>query len=529
MTAAACRFPAEPFLVHQLLEQAALQEPGREAVVLGEASLTYAELLERSRALARVLREAGLRRGGMAGILLRKSLSSIVGVYGILMAGAAYVPVDPMLPDSRVKHILDNCGILHLVASEECLSRRRGVLKDRTGLLTVLLEDGQPPTAPPLAGEWVPECFPDTYPAYVLHTSGSTGLPKGVVITHLNSLTFVKSAARYFGISAEDRLACHAPLHFDLSVFDIFVAAAAGATLVLVPEGDSLFPVQLGEFIRERRITVWNSVSSALSQLADRGLQGDDPVPKLRLVIFSGEVLPRKFLEKLKVLMPAATFCNIYGQTEANSSTCYRVGGLPEDPMWKIPVGRALPNFEVFLMGDDGKEVTRPVAEGEIYVNAGTVAMGYINMPGLTAERFVTDPRFPSTPRTVYRTGDVGHYDEEGNLVFLHRKDSMVKVRGHRVELGEVERTVLSHESVELAVVTAVPDEIASNRIAVFVSWRGGARGDVRNVKSFCERNLPRYMLPSAIWTVEEWPLTPNDKIDRRALQALAKRNFDAA
>jgi len=336
----------------------------------------------------------------------------------------------------------------------------------------------------------------------------------------------VKTAAEYFNVSSADRLACHAPLHFDLSVFDIFVSAAAGATLVLIPESTSLFPVKVAEFIKANRITVWNSVSSALSLLADRGFREDSLAPDMRLVIFSGEVLPQKYLKKLKAHMAEATFCNIYGQTEANSSTCYLVNQISEDPKWKIPVGTAMPNFEVFLIGDDGVEVTQPNQEGEIFVNSNTVAYGYINMPELTKERFVPDPRFPSTPRTVYRTGDIGSYDVDGNLIFLYRKDSMIKVRGHRVEIGEIERMLSSHDTVDLAVVTCVPDETMTNRIAAYVSWRSGIEGDVKLIKSFCEHHLPRYMVPEAIWSVEKWPLTANDKIDRQALLNMAKEKL---
>ncbi len=533
-----------PFLIHQLLENTAGRAPHKHAVILGEDSLTYLELVERSRALAHYLKDSGVHHGDMVGIMLRKSLASIVSLYGILMSGAAYVPIDPQLPGNRIKYILDNCKIRQLVTSGDYAERHQSVLDESPSLEELIITDNEP-TALKSNAERISftdwnvatrfsagirlETFPDTYPAYVLHTSGSTGQPKGVVISHLNSLTFVKTAAEFFNISSADRLACHAPFHFDLSVFDIFVSAAAGATLVLIPESTSLFPVKLAEFIKVNRITVWNSVSSALSLLADRGFRQDSLAPDMRLVIFSGEVLPQKYLKILKARMPQASFCNIYGQTEANSSTCYLVREIPDDPKWKIPVGTAMPNFEVFLVGDDGAEVTQPNQEGEIFVNSNTVAYGYINMPELTKERFVPDPRSVSTSRTVYRTGDIGTYDINGNLIFLYRKDSMIKVRGHRVEIGEIERMLSSHDSVDLAVVTSVPDETMTNRIAAYVSWRSGKTGDVKLIRSFCENQLPRYMVPEAIWSVEKWPLTANDKIDRQALRSMAKERLSVS
>jgi len=529
------------FLIQQILENTTTRYPHKQAVIFGDDSLTYLELVEGSRSLAHALKESGIRRGDMVGIMLRKSLSSIISLYGILMSGAAYVPIDPLLPGNRIKYIIDNCGIRRLITSAEYVDRHMAILDENPNLEKVIITDKEPAAIRSktktihlmdwkavmgFSAELQEERFPDTYPAYVLHTSGSTGHPKGVVISHLNSLTFVKTAVEHFNISGTDRLACHAPLHFDLSVFDIFVSAAAGATLVLVPESTSLFPVKLAEFIKNNRITVWNSVSSALSLLADRGFPEGSLIPDMRLVIFSGEVLPQKYLKKLKSHMTEATFCNIYGQTEANSSTCYVIKEIPDDPKWKIPVGKALPNFEVLLIGEDGVEVKQPGQEGEIFVNSNTVAQGYINMPELSRERFVPDPRFPSTPRTVYKTGDIGYYDTDGNLVFLYRKDNMIKVRGHRVELGEIERTLSSHDSVDLAVVTCVPDDKTTNRIAAFVSWRRGVNGNVRLIKSFCEHHLPRYMMPEAIWPVEKWPLTANDKIDRKLLQDQAKEKL---
>ena len=531
----------DSFLLHQILENTATRSPDKQAVIFGEESLTYSELVARSRSLALALKGSGIHRGNVVGIMLRKSIASIISLYGIMMSGAAYVPIDPMLPSSRIKFIIGNCGIRQLITSAEYVGRHLPILDENSILERLIITDKEPKalelkdktirvsdweTVMGFSAEFPVETFPDTYPAYILHTSGSTGQPKGVVISHLNSLTFIKTAAEFFNISGTDRLACHAPLHFDLSVFDIFVSAIASATLVLIPESTSLFPVKLAEFIKANRITVWNSVSSVLSQLADRGFQEKSLIPDMRLVIFSGEVLPQKYLKKLKTHMAEATFCNIYGQTEANSSTCHVVKEIPEDQKWKIPVGKALPNFEVFLIGEDGVMVTQPGQEGEIFVNSNTVAQGYINMPELTRERFVPDPRFLSTPRTVYKTGDIGYYDTEENLVFLYRRDNMIKVRGHRVELGEIERTLSSHDSVDLAVVTYVPDETMTNRIAAFVSWRSGVNGDVKLIKSFCEHHLPRYMLPEAIWPVEKWPLTANDKIDRKLLQNLALKNL---
>jgi amino acid adenylation domain-containing protein len=523
-----------PYLLHHLLVEAAKMHPDREAVRCGNESLSYSQLYEKSLLMAETICAQGNGRGDKVGLMINKSTDCIVALYGILISGAAYVPIDPHLPVARIQYILDNCAIKILVISKETGRKLLSKLEGNSRLQTVIHSGAADSTMENLpAGlnliKWpesrrlrIPdlgqEDLPDAYPAYILHTSGSTGSPKGVIISHLNSLTFIKSALEYFGISHGDRLACHAPLHFDLSVFDIFVAAAAGATLVLVPESVTLFPVKLVDFIKSEEITVWNSVSSVLTVIADQLERLETDLPHLRLVIFSGEVMPQKYLLSLRSRMQNASLYNIYGQTEANSSTGYLIEKIPDDPQWKIPVGKALPNFEVFLLNADDDEILDPHIQGEIHVKSSTVACGYLNMPELTGERFIPDPRHPQPASTVYRTGDMGFYDQMGDLVFVGRLDSMVKVRGHRVELDEIERTVSSHESVKLAVVVAVPDEKWTNRIVSFLSWKDHGEEARTELKAHCERNLPRYMVPEYFLTVESWPLTPNDKVDRKAL-----------
>ncbi len=528
-----------PYLLHHLLADAARTYPDREAVRSGNESLSYSKLYEKSLSMAEMICALDNGRGDKVGLMINKSTDCIAAIYGILLMGAAYVPIDQHLPIGRIQYILDNCAIKILVTSTETGRKLLPKLEGSTGLKTVIHSGTADITMENLpegldAVKW-PESessgftglelkdFSDTYPAYILHTSGSTGSPKGVVISHLNSMTFINSALEYFGICPDDRLACHAPLHFDLSVFDIFVAAAAGATLVLVPESVALFPVKLVDFIRSEGITVWNSVSSVLTVIADQLERLETDLTDLRHVIFSGEVMPQKYLKILRSRIKNASFHNIYGQTEANSSTGYLIGEISDDPKWKIPVGKALPNFEVFLLNAANEEILEPHVEGEIHVKSSTVACGYLNMPDLTKERFIPDPRHPQPASIVYRTGDMGFYDQAGDLVFVGRIDSMVKVRGHRVELEEIERTVSSHESVKLAVVVAVPDEKWTNRIVSFVSWKDHQGEDNSNLKAYCERNLPRYMVPEAFLVAENWPLTPNDKVDRKALLERAK------
>jgi amino acid adenylation domain-containing protein len=362
----------------------------------------------------------------------------------------------------------------------------------------------------------------DTTPAYILHTSGSTGMPKGVGLSHLNSLTFVNAAAEYFRVEKEDRLGCHAPLQFDLTVFDIFVAVSRGAAIVLVPEGLSVFPMKLAQFVDESGITVWNSVASVLSMLAERGKIDRFGFDSMRAVIFSGDVLPVKYLRKLAQSFRRASFYNVYGQTEANSSTCYRVDEIPDDEGWKIPIGKALPNFEVFALGDDGRTVESPGEIGELYVRSSSVAAGYWRDEAKTSEAFVTDPGSELCNRKAYRTGDLVTLDGEGNYLFLGRKDQQVKSRGYRIQLSEIETVLNNHPSVKEAVVVAVPDELLGNRIVSHVSAADGAKTDERELLGYCGKILPMYMLPEKITFHEKLPRTPTGKIDRKLLRDTA-------
>ncbi|MBU5614218.1 amino acid adenylation domain-containing protein [Geomonas azotofigens] len=517
------------YLLQQLLTQSAAAFPHKRAVLCKERGLSYRELEETSNRLAALLAAHGVRRGDRVGILLNKSIEGIVALFGILKAGGVYVPLDPASPASRLRSIINHCGIRLAIASgpqlERLLAEGGDALPLKKAVVTLagdaifgveqipwhdLERHGCAPPAPEVCG---------ASPAYILHTSGSTGSPKGVVISHLNALTFVEMASEFFAIAAADRLANHAPLHFDLSIFDIFCAIRGGATLVLVPEALSAFPVRLAEFLEREEITVWNSVASVLTKLADQGALDRLTLPKLRLVHFSGDIMPVKFLRVLKRFMPAAAFYNIYGQTEANSSLFFRVPEQLPREAWKIPIGSPFPNFEVFAVDEAGEVVTEPGREGELHVLGATVALGYWNDPVRTAAHFSPDPRNPASHARVYRTGDLVRLDAEGNFVFAGRKDHMVKSKGFRVELDEIEIVLNSHPGIRQAAVIAIPDELTGSRIVAYVSHAEGAALETADLIGLCGAHLPKYMIPERIICRPTLPVTSNSKIDRKALE----------
>jgi amino acid adenylation domain-containing protein len=526
------------YLLHHLLTESASRFPENVAFVHEQTAIGYADLEHQSSRLAGALAELGVRPGDRIALLFDKSVEAIVAIFGVLKAGAAYVPIDAGAPACRAHQIIRSCGVTHLVgavsAAKAVLSAEEPDSPLRHALLAEGSTDGlEAPGTITLTSftqalaaqspEHPGARVTDGYPAYVLHTSGSTGVPRGVVINHVNALTFVDMARAFFDVGPADRLCSHAPLHFDLSVFDLFVAVKAGAAAVSFPKQLSIFPKKLAQSIEDQKVTIWNSVSSVLSMIAERGMMDRFAYEALRLCIFSGDVMPPKYLRELKRRLPRSRFFNVYGQTEANSSTYYEVTAIPDEDRWKIPIGRPFPNFDVFALGADGRPIEKAGQEGELYVRAGSVAMGYWGKPDQTAEKFVKDPLVPISSQNVYRTGDVVTLDDAGDFVFVGRTDHMIKRHGNRVELGEIELTLASLPGVKQAVVVTLPDPILGNRLIAYVAGDDLTKGAV---VAHCRASIPSYMIPDEVEIREVLPGTSTGKVDRTALRAEARARF---
>jgi len=523
------------FLLHQLLSESASRYPHREAIVFRDCTISYAELEWETNKVAHKLLSSGLEKGARVGIYMNRGTDSIVAALGILKAGAAYVPVDPASPTRRVSYIIEKCGIKTLLTLQDKLAQIEKAFPGDSPLERILLMDGIDASPAVLGssqlidGRSVPDDMGERAPvvnvvdsdvAYILFTSGSTGNPKGVMLSHLNSLTFINAACGFFGIEKEDRLSNIAPLHFDMSVFDIFVAFKSGACVVVIPETTAIFPVKLAEYISEKKITVWNSVPSALSLLATyKNLNARD-LSGLRLILFAGELFPLKYLRILQETLPGARFCNMYGQTEANSSTYYWVDRLPSDGAGVLPIGKALPNFEVFALDENGNRIHNPDQEGELYVRASTVALGYWGEPERTKNSFVSNPLRPDLGEKVYKTGDLVRLDSEGNYVFLGRKDHMIKSRGYRIEIGEIETVLCNHPQIKNDVVVPIPDELIGNRLSVVIVPFAPEKITKDDVLKYCYVQLPKYMIPEIIEFRASLPTTSSGKVDRKKLSA---------
>ncbi|MGH3647265.1 MAG: amino acid adenylation domain-containing protein [Micromonosporaceae bacterium] len=468
-----------------------------DAVEDADQQLSYRELDQRSGTLAAQLQQLGAAPGERVAIQLGPGADTVVAVWAVLKAGAAYVPLDPASPGPRLEAILGRTKPCAIVTDG-------AIAPDGVAAIDVRQARREPLTPRPVTVR--PED-----PAYVLHTSGSTGVPKGVVLTHRNATAFVDWAADTFRLTADDRVAGHAPTHFDLSTFDLFATAKAAATLLPVPGAARVLPGELAAFLRRANATVLYCVPSALTMLSRSAPAAS--LATLRTILFAGEVCPLPTLERMLALAPAARYANLYGPTETNVCTYHEVSA---DDLSRpaLPIGRAITDEITLTVMAAPEREAEPGEPGELHVSGPTVALGYWDDPALTAERFTS--RRAASGR-AYRTGDIVVRDADGLLHFRGRRDRQVKTRGHRVELDEVEGVLRGHPAVGEAAVLAVPDETITNRLlAAVVTSRPTTPAQLRRV---CAAALPSYALPT-IHVVRELPRTTSGKVDRDALAA---------
>jgi amino acid adenylation domain-containing protein len=519
------------YLLQQLLTDSVHRHPDKPAVRARGRSLTYSELDLRSSQLAHLLRERGIAPGDRVGLFFPKAIESVVAMLGVLKAGAVYVPLDPHAPARRITAIAEDCGVRAVITTAERLATL-----GRRELACAVLVSGEPrATADTAAIPQIPwsalEAFPAAAPpestiesdlAYILYTSGSTGTPKGVMLTHRNALTFVDWCAATFRIGPDDRLSNHAPLHFDLSVFDVYNTLAAGATVSLIHEEITVFPQRLAALMEDHGITVWYSVPSALVYLLLHGDLAARDLDRLRLVLFAGEVFPMKYLRQLADLLPRAELYNLYGPTETNVCTYHRVDRFRLAGQERLPIGRACANTETIVLDESGSPVPAG-GTGELYVRGPSVTPGYWGDADKSRRALVDDPRLARRAEKLYRTGDLVTLDTSGEYLFLGRRDSQVKSRGYRIELGDIEAALYAHPAVVEAAVVAVPDEDIGSRLRAYVALRAGESVSPAALQAHCAARVPRYMVPEQIEVRGELPRTSTGKTDRTRLAADAR------
>ena len=516
-------------LLHHSITQNAETRPQGSAFRCRDNALNHKQLYESSAQLANTLVESGISSIDRVGIYMGRCIEMPIAVYGILMAAGAYVPIDPSAPPDRVKFILEDCGINILITNESKQSALSRILdSDSTPLKHIIgLSQGiidsirtvswktvwQAAKTPPA------ETAREDDLAYIMYTSGSTGVPKGLMHTHRSGLAYARHSADLYQVSSSDILGNHAPLHFDISTFEFLTGPYAGASSVLIPEEEIMFPVSLAEFIERERLTFWYSVPLALIQILLQADLSQVDLSSLRWVLFGGEPFPPKYLEKLIGLIPSARFCNVYGPAEVNQCTYFH---LPEDfgdigeP---VPVGNIWEGARGIILSTEDQVITDNDEEvGELLIASATMMQGYWNRPDLNAKAFYYEEPAPGFRRRYYRTGDLFRRDKGGLLHFQGRKDRQIKLRGYRLELDEVEAAFTAQEHVlEAAAIVGEVDE--EKQLIVFISLQQTDEFDAATSLEQARSRLPRYCIPQRLEVLSSFPRTTSGKIDHAKLK----------
>ncbi len=521
-------------LLQEYVTKRAEKRPDAVAIVMRQERLSYQQIEETSNQLARMLGHIGCERGARVCFLMPKSPAAIISELGILKADCIYAPLDPSSPAPRLAKIVASC-------EPRCILAAGGVAK----LLSDTLAEAEL-DIPPLIG-WLDveapqadkldikfvcgdlasfSCAPLSYKndrtdtAHILFTSGSTGAPKGVQITHGNALSFVEWAVRYFGTSAEDRISGHPPLHFDLSTFDIYATLGAGAQLHMVPAELNLFPNKIAEFIRQHELTQWFSVPSVLNYLTRQDVITQNDFPALKRLIWCGEVFPTPALRYWMRRAPHVTYTNLYGPTEATiASSYYTVPACPPTDDTPVPIGTPCDGEELLVLDDDLKPA--PTGEiGDLFISGVGLSPGYWRDKQRTGEVFLPRPGGVGPDDRMYKTGDLAKFGEDGLVYFLGRADSQIKSRGYRIELGEIE-TALNALGLlqEGAIVSVNTDGFEGAIICCAYAPSPDVDSNPTALRQSLSKILPGYMLPSRWMRFERLPQNNNGKIDRRVLR----------
>ncbi|BDG01072.1 amino acid adenylation domain-containing protein [Anaeromyxobacter oryzae] len=518
-------------LVECLDAGAARTAPGKIAVASGAGVLSYRDLHAGAAGIAARLAAAHIGRGDRVGVWMEKTPAAVTALLGVLRAGAAYVPLDPRSPWPRCRAAALDCGLAALVVDAPKLDLLPGFLDGQAPRLVLVhgagadraraVASGVPLDRLEAAAALDPADLRPPRPddlAYVLYTSGSTGTPKGVAHTHASATAFVRWVQRRFAIVPGDVFSSHAPFHFDLSISDLWASLGAGASVRLLSATEAMLAPHLVRMLDAWGITVWYSVPSILASMLEHGLAARPP-RALRLLLFAGEVFPVAGLRRLRRALPAATLVNLFGPTETNVCTYHVLGpDIPDERTEPVPIGIGCEGLDTFVVDDEGEIVERPGVEGTLWVKGGHVMLGYWNAPERTAAMLRPDPR--GLPGTACCTGDRVRLLPGGGYEFRGRRDHMVKVRGHRVELGEIEAALAAHPAVREAVAVPLPDGSHGNRIVASVVPRAGEAVEPRALRAWMGGRLPTYLVPEGLDVRPELPRTSTGKADRARLRA---------
>jgi amino acid adenylation domain-containing protein len=521
-------------LLQNWADKAAQRRPESVALCDHGETLSYGELSVISNQIARTLVESGCTSGDRVCLLMPKSLMAIAAILGIYKAECIYVPLDVHNPVARLTRIVQSCQPACILATGESADKLDGILEQgslRNSIVIGWLDLAQlqrPAHPQDFTLQDVFSCPASPIvcrskgdsPAHILFTSGSTGEPKGVVITHANVITFVDWAVKYFGIGADERLSAHSPLHFDLSVFDIFGAQAAGAEMHIVGGEVTLLPHKLAQWIRDAELTQWFSVPSLLNYMSKFDAVKMHDFPSLKRLLWCGEVLPTPSLQYWMQRLPHVSFTNLYGPTEATiASSYYTVPECPADTRQPIPIGEACGGEELLVL-DEQLQPTPAGAEGDLYIGGDGLAQGYWRDPEKTQSVFIPDPA--QRDGRIYKTGDRAFVGADGLVYFVGRNDQQIKSRGFRIDLGEIESALSTLTYLREAAVVAVADDSFANvAICCAYAHTGEFAVTPAKLKTDLGNLVPHYMIPSRWQALPKLPATANGKVDRRKVREI--------
>lgn len=470
---------------------------------------SYSEILDVSKKIGSVL-ASQISFNMPVAVYMEKSISTLESFLGIVYAGGCYSLLNPTLPDERLKSIAQVLETKFIITNQEFYDQAVSLFSN---CVILKVEELQKGIIDEQLLENVRKRKIDTDPLYINFTSGSTGIPKGVVVSHRSVIDFITYFTDIFHITEQDTIANQAPFDFDVSVKDIYSALKTGANLVIVPKTYFSNPMKLMDMLVQYKVTTMIWAVSALCLISTFHGLDYKPLTSVNKVLFSGEVMPMKHLQSWMDHLKDAMFVNLYGPTEITCNCTYHI--IDRNRIYeKIPIGKSFPNEDVFLLNDQDQKVEEAFQTGEICVRGSALALGYYKMPVETDKRFIQNPLNPYYLDLIYRTGDLGYFNEQGEFFFHGRKDFQIKYMGHRIELEEIEGAIQAIDGVERCCVIFLEEK---NRLIAFYS---GILNE-KEIRQHLKEQLPIYMLPNKWISVKEFPLTKNGKIDRKLLKEM--------
>ncbi len=514
-------------LVQQFLEQSATNSPGKTALICGASRYSYLEIDWAANAFSRGLLDDGFQRQDRAVIYLENSLEAVVAIFGVLKVGGIFAVIDAQVKARKLESILSNSEATTLITSHHLLAQVSDVVAGADSLQRIIIT-GEPQastiTVPGknlisydaiVAGATpekpAPSCI-DIDIASLVYTSGSTGIPKGVMLTHLNMVTAANSITQYLENTADDIILDTLPLAFDYGLYQVLMGFKCGATVVL--EKGFVFPQQVVNLVIKEKVTGWPLVPTMAALLLRLKDLDKHDFSHLRYMTFTGQAIPPGHLLRLQELFPHVSIYSMYGLTE-----CKRVAYLPPSELKKRPssVGKAMPNTEVYIVDKNGIKVTEPHISGELVVRGANVMKGYWKLPKETARALRPGP-YPG--EQVLYSGDLFKTDEEGFLYFLGRKDDIIKTSGHMVSPREVENVLCDMEEIVEAAVIGVDDDILGKAVTAFVHMNSGATVTEKDIQAFCAARLESFAVPKHVVLLDALPKSSNGKINKQQLSA---------